>query len=168
MHWNDGPGAVRNLCFNLIRIDVVRSAVDIDEDGFCSQLNDSACGSDEGVWSRNDFIARFQIDRHQCNEECVGAGRNTDSIGTSAICSDLSFEILDFRTKNESLRFEHSIDGRTNLFFNRRVLRLQIEQWYRKPRRHDEASVALLIRENVLPERQIVHIPETWRAGWKL
>ena len=129
------------------RIDIVGSAVDIDEYRFCSQSNDGARCSKEAIGSRNDFIARLQINRHQRNEKCVRSGRNTNAVGTPAIRRDLSFQILDFRTEDESLRFEHPIDGRTNLIFNRRVLRLQIEKWYRKPRRHDQASVALLIHE---------------------
>ena len=63
---------------------------------------------------------------------------------TPAIRRNLSLETLDFRTQDESLRLEDAIDRPADFVANRRVLRLQIQQWHRRLSRHNGISVTLL------------------------
>src|SRR5204863_737841 len=94
---NKNPGAGSDPGFDSIAVDIEGSRVDIYKNRPRSEPRNRTGSSEKAVWSGDDFIARPDADSHQCQQERIGAGRNADRVGRTAISSDLAFERFDFR-----------------------------------------------------------------------
>ena len=57
----NGFGLFADLCFDLCRVDIERTNVDVDKDRFCAESGDGASRSETTKWRRNDFITLCYI-----------------------------------------------------------------------------------------------------------
>jgi hypothetical protein len=76
--------------------------------------------------TRTTLVARTDIERHQRDQERVGARRDADPIRHTDARRQLTLEALGFRAENESLAVAHPGDGGKDLIAQRRVLGLEV------------------------------------------
>ncbi len=110
------------------RGEIERRRIDVAEERPCAEPRDDAGRREEGERRRDDLVARADVERHQRDEQRVGAGRDADSEGRLRVGRDLFFELRDVRSENEALRVADLADGRFDLGAQRRVLPFQIQQ----------------------------------------
>ena len=73
---HDRLGARRDRRFEQRRIHVVRARIDVDEDRPGADQRDHLGGREERERHRDDFVARPDIERHQRDQQRVGAARD--------------------------------------------------------------------------------------------
>ena len=127
MDWNDRLGFRRDRRNGLIGVDVERRRIDVDEHRPGAQPLDGAGGRKERIRRRDDLVARFDVERHQRQEERVGPGRNGDGVRDADEGAELALERLDFGPHDEALAVADACHRREDFIAQRTVLRLQVE-----------------------------------------
>src|SRR5579871_200220 len=123
--------AAVNQRFDLGGIEIEGPRLNIDEDRCCSQETHNIGGSNKRKGGNNDLVSGADTAGAQTENQSIGSGSNSHRILPAAVLSNLLLQRFDLGAKNEMLPFEYCIEDRLNLFFNGRVLRLQIENRYR-------------------------------------
>src|SRR4029079_12135024 len=80
MDAHDGLGARRDRCLDLVRIQIERSRIDIDEDRDRSTLTDCVRRGDESMAGHDDLIAGFYTYREETEMKSNGAIGNGASV----------------------------------------------------------------------------------------
>ena len=74
------------------------------------------------------FVARADAERHQREENRVGAGTDAEGIFGPGELGERALEPLDFRAQNKVPRAQHAKESLPQFRLQRGVLRLQVEQ----------------------------------------
>ena len=130
MNGHDRLRFLRHGSFDQSRIDVVRLRIDIHENRFGADSRYTAHGREECEWCCDDLVARTNLQAHQTVQERIGPARDTDAVPTATDLGNLLLQLLDLRTADTPLRLQHLGHTGQNLVLDRRVLGLQIQQWY--------------------------------------
>ena len=118
------------------------AGIDVDEHRRRADARDGAGGGEERVGAGDDLVARPDAERHQRDEQRVGAGGDADGVlhpeqRRQSRCS----KRLDFRAHDEALAVADARRSREHLVADGRELRLEIEQrdvhGVRTPKRPD-------------------------------
>jgi len=150
---NDRLGARRHFFLDLRRIDVVGRRVDVGEDRRRADPDDCADRRKEGEGRGDDFIAGPDPFDHQRDDERVGTAGHADREVAAAVGGDFGFEFLDLGAEDEILRIGDLRNFPKNLFLDRRVLRLQIQQ----RNRHVDLSLNSVSKFAETPDRELRH-----------
>ena len=78
---------------------------------------------------RDDLVAGADVERHQREQQRIGARRQAEAVLRLRVRGDLRLELGDSRPEDEALLVADLADRRLDLRAQRRVLALQIEQW---------------------------------------
>src|SRR5690242_15557502 len=73
MHRNDRARTLGDCRLNAGWVEVKRERIDIDKDWASAKPRNRSSRGKEGVGCRDHLIAWLDIDRHQCNKQCIGA-----------------------------------------------------------------------------------------------
>ena len=116
-------------------VDVERRLVDIDEHRPRAETGDGAGGREKRVRRRDDLVARLDVERHERQQQRIGARGDGDRVADAEHPRHLAFERGDLGAHDEALAVADPFDRRENLGAKRPVLRLEIEQrdvqWHR-------------------------------------
>ncbi len=109
-------------------IDVEREGIDVDQHGTRSDARDAACRREKRVGRRDDFVARADAERHEREQQRVGARRDADGVLDAEERGQFPLEAVDLRPHDEALAVGDARHCRENVLAQWTVLRLQIEQ----------------------------------------
>ena len=93
-------------------VEIKASGVDVYEDGFGTDITDGFGGGEEAEGGGDHLIARTNVEGAQGDDEGVGAGVDTDSMGDPQIVGGFLFKGGHFWTENELTGFENAVNGR--------------------------------------------------------
>ena len=80
-----------------LRRDVEAVRLDVDEHWPRADAGDGASGGEKSVRTGDDFIAGADVERHQRDQQRIGAGRDADAELAARVGSSRRFECLHFR-----------------------------------------------------------------------
>jgi hypothetical protein len=123
-------GPRRYCCLNEAGIEIVRVRIDIDENGFRSDVRDRTGGSDESVCGCNYFITGPDAQRKECQVHCRGARSHGDGAFGPDKGSEGLFEVRNLLPQNETGTFNDALDGSIDFRLDAGVLCPQIYQRY--------------------------------------
>ena len=103
--------------------------LDVDKNRLGSQPGDAAGGGEEGECWTNDFVVGLDADRHEHNQQCIGAAGDSDGMFGSTVFRQAFFKPRDRRAQNQCLSVANFINRPPDFLSNRRILRLQIKQF---------------------------------------
>lgn len=104
---DDGAGALGDGVLEEFGIHVPRVGADVDEDGFGAEKHNDLGGGDPGVGDGDHFIAGAYLQRHEGNEQGIGAAGNTDAVFHPDVIGQFFLEFLDLGPKDELSVIEH-------------------------------------------------------------
>ena len=128
MHRNDRPGERRDCVFDLLRVDVERPRIDINEHGLRAQPPDGAGRGEEREARHDDFVPFADVEGHQREEDGIAARSTGDGVLRAGECGDRFFELLHVRPEQEAAGVDDAGDGREDLLAERCVAAANIEQ----------------------------------------
>ena len=134
------------------RVDVERDRIDVDEPRRRADARDAAGGREERERRRDDLVAGTDAERHQRDEQRVGARRQADGVRDAEVGRHLALERLDLGAADEPLAVGDPRHRGEDFVADRPVLRLQIQE--RDGHRQRPASSSADHRG--APERQVV------------
>ncbi len=105
---------------NRVRIAVERHRIDVDEHRRRAEPADAAGRREERIRRRDDFVARADAERHQRDEQRVGARRDGDRVLGLEERRQLALERVDFRAQDEPLAVADARERREELVADRR------------------------------------------------
>ncbi len=111
MNRHDRPRLGRDRSFELVRVDVKRVRVDVDEDGRRTQQRDALSRREERKRRRDDLVAWTDAQRAQPDHQRIGARVDGDGMFGAQIRSDFGLECRHFRPHNEVRRAHHALRG---------------------------------------------------------
>ena len=126
-------------------VEVERRRVDVDEDGHGAEARDAACRREEAERRGDDLVAGPEIERHQRDEERVGAARDADRVLDAEVRGDGALEGLDLRAEDEVPVRRDALEGGAKLRHQRLILRGEVEE-------RDGRGVGHGLGVQVLPE----------------
>src|SRR5688572_13987804 len=103
MDRHDHFGSRCDRVSNARGVEIVSLWIDIDEDWCGAETSDRCRRSEERERSRDHFIARFDIERHQGEEQSIRAGGAANRMFCLAILRDRLLEFTDFIPEDEAL-----------------------------------------------------------------
>ena len=109
-------------------IDVAGVRLDVDEHRPRPEQHDHLSSRDEGERRRDDLIARFHVERHQRDEQRLGAGSDGDAVLRAGVRGELRLELGDFRAEDVLPVVEHLLDAGVDRFAQRAVLGLEVDE----------------------------------------
>ena len=113
---------------SLSRVDIERRRIDIDEHGACAEPLDRTGRGEERVGRRDDLVASFDVERHQREQECIGAGRHGNRVLDADERTQFSLQIVDLRPHDEPLAVAHACHRREEVVAQRSILGVEVEQ----------------------------------------
>ena len=119
---HDGSCITSHCCRDLSRCKVVVDGVDVDEYGSCTQAGDRSNGCTKGERRGDDLVARSNSQRHQCQNQCVRAGRTADCKTAAHKRGNFGLEIVNLWSEDEVLALEDPANRRQNFIFYAAVL----------------------------------------------
>ena len=102
--------------------------VHIAEDRPRAGASDRSRRGEEGERAGDDLVARPDLERHQGQQQRIGAGRDADPVLALAIGRDARLQLLDRRAQDEVLARADLLNDRLDLGRQGQVLRLEVEQ----------------------------------------
>ncbi len=128
MNRNDRFRSRRDGGDGLRGVDVERRLIDVDEHRPRAQTGDGAGGREKRVGRRDDLVARLDVERHERQQQRVGAGRDGDRVADAEHQGQLAFERGDLGAHDEALAVADPFDRGENLGAKRAVLRMKVQQ----------------------------------------
>lgn len=128
MNGDDGFGFGGDFAAGVVDVDIEADGAGIDENGDSTKAADAACGGEEGEGGDEDFISGFDAERHESEQDSVGAGGDTDGVFGLGELGDGSFELCDFWPHDELAGAEDAQEGFRELFFERVILGVDVEE----------------------------------------
>ena len=86
---------------------------------------DGAGGGEEGVRAGDDLVARADLQRHQRQQQCIGAGGDADAELALAVGRDVLLELVTAGPEDEALAGADLLYGRLDLGGQRRYCGLR-------------------------------------------
>ena len=134
IHGHDRLRLVRERRLDQRRIDIERARIDVDEYGRRAGERDHPGRRNERERRRHHLVAGTDTERHQRDEQRIRAARHCDAMARSRERRETTLELRDLRTHDVLPVLQHCIDARTDRAGERRVLRLQIDEFHRRLR----------------------------------
>ncbi len=128
MNRNDCTGSIADSGAEIARIHAVIDRIDVDKDRSRAEARNHPGRCEEGEGGQDHLVSLTDAERHQGNEESVGARSHADRMNGVESSRRFAFEILDLSTEDESLGVADSINGLADLLPQQFVLSRQIEQ----------------------------------------
>ena len=128
VHRQDGFGPRGHRRRDTLGIDVVGRQIDIDEDRPRAEPRDRSRRREKRVGRRHDLVSRLDTERHQRQQQRIGARRHRDRVSDAQQLGQLTLETGDFRPQDEALAVADAGHRREKLLAQRTVLSLEIEQ----------------------------------------
>ena len=128
MDRHHGFCARRDRRLDSLGLDVERDRIDVDEHRARPHAHHRSSCRKERVRGRDDLVARLDIQRHQRDEQRIGAGRHGDRVIDFEQFAELHLKGVDFGPHDEPLAVADARNRREHLVADRRVLGLQVEQ----------------------------------------
>ena len=111
-----------------LRRDIERLRIDVAEDRPRARAGDGAGGGEEREGTGDHRIARTDVERHEREQQCIGARGDADAVTALAVAGERGLERLDLGSQDEVLARAHPLERRAHLRGERGVLRFQIKQ----------------------------------------
>ncbi len=111
MHGDDGSCLRCNTTSYIRNVHVESVGVHIDKHWRCFEPGDHACGGEEGVACRDDFIALLDSERKEREEQGVGSAGATNREPGAALRCDFGLQRFPLRVQDELLPGQHMVDG---------------------------------------------------------
>ena len=105
----------------LVDIDPVTYNADVDEDGAGAETRHGPGGREERIGRRDHFDAGFDVERHQREQQRVGARRYGNRVADAEHRRHLVLERRDLRAHDEALAVADALDRREDLGAQRSV-----------------------------------------------
>jgi hypothetical protein len=102
--------------------------VGIGEDRNRAEPRDTAGGGEEGERRTDHFVAWLEIERHQRDQNRVGARRHRDRVLRAEEGGALAFKRVDFAPEDEVAGAQHPFEGVGELSVERGVLAVEVEE----------------------------------------
>ena len=128
VHREDGLGARGDLAGRVFEVEVEADRAGIDENRGGPHPRDAAGGGEEGERRHQNLVPRPDPQRHQRQQDRVGAGRNAQRVPRAGQRLEVAFEGLDLRPHDELPAAEDPQKGLRQLGFERVVLGVDVEQ----------------------------------------
>ena len=125
---HDRRGARRDLPGGVFEVDVEVVRVDVDPDRGGAEAGDGAGGGEEGEGREEDLVALADAERHQREQERVGAGGDPEGVLHAEEGGAVLLEGLEARTHDEHVRAQHLAEGGLELGLEGAVLRAEIKE----------------------------------------
>ena len=109
------------------RIEVERRGIDVAEERPRTEARDDTGRREERERRRDDLVAGADVERHQRQQQRIGARRQAEAVLRLRVLGDLRLELGDAGPEDEALLVANLADRRLDLGAQRRVLALQIE-----------------------------------------
>jgi hypothetical protein len=127
-HRHDGPRARRDLGLDAAPVDVAGAGLDVDEHRRGAEQHDHLGGGGEAEGRGDDLVARLQLERHQRDQQRLGAAGDGDAmLGAAEGCEPL-LQLLDLRAHDVLAVVEHRLHARGDAVLQRGVLRLEVDE----------------------------------------
>jgi len=128
MNGDNGLGLRGDAGLDQIRIDIVGTGIDIDEDRGRSEACDGTGGGKESKGGGYYFVTGFDAEGHHADEQGVGAAGKADGTGGTAVVGDLAFELFDGGAQGEQLSFADGIDSGLYLGLDGSILSFEVKE----------------------------------------
>ena len=112
------------------RIDVERVREDIHKHRLGPDATHATGCGEEGKRRNDHLIARTDPQSHQRREDRIRPAAHANPVRHTAQCGQFGLESRHIGTENVLLRVQHTIDGRSDLRFDRSILRRKVKEWY--------------------------------------
>ncbi len=122
-------GSVGNRGLDRTNIHGEGSRIDIDKDRRRSRVVDRGHGCDKGKGHRDDFVAGADVCGKQREMKGAGPGIDANPVCRLTVGRELILERGHFTTKRELAAIENALDRGVHFSFDRRVLRLEVDEW---------------------------------------
>src|ERR671913_227136 len=119
-------GPRRDRAGDLRHVDVEGARIDVDEHWCRPDPRHGAGRGEERVRAGDDLVARTHPERHEGDEQRVGAGADADGVRHSEQFRHLVLEGFDLRAHDEALAVADAHDRREHLVADARELRLEV------------------------------------------
>src|SRR5919109_435265 len=126
--WHDRLRPLRQCSLDLLRVDVVRLRIAIDEYNVGTDARDGQGSRNVGVRGHDDLVAGADFQRRQGQTESVETAADTDAVSGFDEVGKRSLETCDLVTENVCGRRCHIMECTVNLLLDRDVLRHQIDE----------------------------------------
>ena len=110
MDRHDGFRAWRDRIGDLRCVDIVSVRIDVDENRARAETSDrrAVAKNENGVVMTSS--PRFDVERHQREQQSIGSGGTADRVFRLAIVGDRRFELAHFVAEHEALRIHHAFN----------------------------------------------------------
>jgi hypothetical protein len=126
VNWNDGLGALSDLCFDLRRIDAVDVRLNIYEDWNCTQLADTVGCGNESERGYQHLVTMTNSTGRQGEGERIRSRTYPYTKLPAAVTCDLVLERSHLWSEDEVLGFQDIVNCALDLIPNGMVLRAKI------------------------------------------
>mmetsp|Transcript_20919 Transcript_20919/g.80520 ORF Transcript_20919/g.80520 Transcript_20919/m.80520 type:complete len:416 (-) Transcript_20919:3495-4742(-) len=129
-HRHDGLGARRDRCFNEVGVDIGRVSLDVDEHRHATGQHDHLGRGRERERAGDDFIAGLQVQRHQRDEQSLGAAGDTDAMLGAGVGGQSRLHLLDLGAEDVLAVIQHPLDTGVDVVAQGRVLALEVDEFH--------------------------------------
>ena len=125
---HNGPGLVSDGRLDQVGIDVTGVRFDIDKDRPRAEAHDDFGRGNEGKGRGDDFIAGFNPQRHQTDQQGLRAARDSDAVPGAGIGRKPLFQFLNLRPHDILAMLQNTVNARLNPRLQGPVLRFEINK----------------------------------------
>ncbi len=109
-------------------VEIVALRQAVDEDRLCADAPDAAGGGEEGVAGADHLVSRADPQRHQGEQDRVGAGRDGQGVPRAQVGGAFPFQGLDLRPHDEVAAGQDPLEGGAQPLRDRGGLAGQVEE----------------------------------------
>ena len=125
---HDGPRPRRDRRLEFRGVHVVGTAIDVDEHGLSADQRDHLGRGEECERHRDDFVAWTYVQRHQRDQQRVGAARHSDAVLRSDVLREPLLELGNLRTHDVLAVLQHARDSLIDRGLQATVLGLEVDE----------------------------------------
>src|SRR5438045_3511771 len=122
------PARITQVAFQRSGRNVVSNRIDVDEDRRRPDAAHATSACEKGVIARNHRVAWPEAHGHKDREKRIGAGRNADRVGRSAVACNRRFKFCNLRSENKVLAREDFLDLSPDWVRQGCILLAEVEQ----------------------------------------